>query len=617
MAGDHDQSHQVSGEVVPDPSRCADEVVDDDGVEPRHVERPLLAETTNVLIGVLVGSVVASPWGADSHRRRAWLGDGDDRQFHAEGVGPCCSNRRSTLGGVGSIDTCDEVVDFERWCRRLVFGIRVDDEGTGNDDRLTPTFDDVRAVDPINVPWESVPTHGLTCRPGRRRVERRGGRPARATSVSTLTWIRGSSGSVPSASAASARTRCRSKSEIATVTVWTVASNRAASARAVGSAPSARCDPSSGTRTVRKTGSGARWAEFVMWLPPGTGRGRRGRWSVPRRRPTARRGTTRRLQQVHQPEPVVVDEGDDAGDHDHGGDLDVEADQPTFRGSCWVVAMIPALARASTTGRSTSVATSFAATKTANAASSTINHSARTVAVASSAPASASIAIPTAPATRRRPPPLREIDPASGQGAQACQERHEQERRHHDRVRRTATITGVVVPQVIARVSGRRVPADGVSSRMHIATTTPVAPTTPTQRARSHAARSSRVPTASRSAASGLRSLPWSCQTNACSDWSPDVCLHRRLMSLVANDRREPKSRPPNREEQLIRSPSDADCSSTEWMRRSTPNKIAAHHLARSSILRGPACVLRQRTRSGAADEQRQRARSRRGASPR
>jgi hypothetical protein len=66
-----------------------------------------------------------------------------------------------------------------------------------------------------------------------------------------------------------------------------------------------------------------------------------------------------------------------------------------------VVAMVRALARTRpATGRRASVASSLAATKTANTASSADERSASSVAVANSAPVSDNIATPMAPTTR-------------------------------------------------------------------------------------------------------------------------------------------------------------------------------------------------------------------------
>ena len=136
MAGDGDEPGRMGGEVVLHAGRGADGVVDDEGVQSRRLERPLFAETTKVLVGVLVGSVVASPRGADAHRGRAGLGDGHDGELHAEGVGPGRGDRQPALGGGGPVDAGDEMVDPEWWCRRLVLGVRVDDEGAGDDDRV-------------------------------------------------------------------------------------------------------------------------------------------------------------------------------------------------------------------------------------------------------------------------------------------------------------------------------------------------------------------------------------------------------------------------------------------------------------------------------------------------
>ena len=150
-------------------------VVDDDGVETRRVERPLFAETADVLVGVLVGSVVASPRRADAHRRRARLGDGHDGELHAEGVGPGGGDRQTALGVGGAVDAGDEVVDAERWDRRLVVGVGMDDEGTGDDDRFAAAFDDVARRRSDQRAVDVVLARGSTGRSGRRRVRGRSG----------------------------------------------------------------------------------------------------------------------------------------------------------------------------------------------------------------------------------------------------------------------------------------------------------------------------------------------------------------------------------------------------------------------------------------------------------
>ena len=86
---------------------------------------------------------MASPRRTDAHRRRARLGDGHERELHAERVGPGCGDGEPELGVGGAVDAGDEVVDTERRYRRLVVGIGVDDEGTGDNDWFAGVVDDV------------------------------------------------------------------------------------------------------------------------------------------------------------------------------------------------------------------------------------------------------------------------------------------------------------------------------------------------------------------------------------------------------------------------------------------------------------------------------------------
>ena len=79
-----------------------------------------------------------------------------------------------------------------------------------------------RLLEPMNVPdTRPRPCVDRQIRQASRSEARRW--TAAATSVSTSMWMRGSSGSVPRACAASTRMRSDSASEIATVTTWMVA----------------------------------------------------------------------------------------------------------------------------------------------------------------------------------------------------------------------------------------------------------------------------------------------------------------------------------------------------------------------------------------------------------
>ena len=63
------------------------------------------------------------------------------------------------FGGRGSVDAGDEAVDAERWDCRLV-GVRVDDEGAGDDDRVVAAFDDVACGRADHGACDSAPTVG-------------------------------------------------------------------------------------------------------------------------------------------------------------------------------------------------------------------------------------------------------------------------------------------------------------------------------------------------------------------------------------------------------------------------------------------------------------------------
>ena len=60
---------------------------------------------------------------------------------HGVGMGRGGSAARARSGR--AVDADNELVGTEWLYRRLVFGIGVDDEGTGNDDRFVAVFDDV------------------------------------------------------------------------------------------------------------------------------------------------------------------------------------------------------------------------------------------------------------------------------------------------------------------------------------------------------------------------------------------------------------------------------------------------------------------------------------------
>ena len=273
VAGDGDEPGRVGGEVVLHACRGADGVVDDGGVQTRRVERPLFAETADVLVGVLVGSVVASPGGADAHWGRARLGDGHDGELHAEGVGPGRGDRQADARRSGSRRR------RRRGGRRRAVGIAASSSGSGWTTKGPATTTGWRPRSMMSRAGRAdqgagdcVPARGSTSRPGRSRGLRRGGGRRRRRRCRPRRGCGGRRGRCrgrgpPRCGCGPARNR-----EAATVTVWTVAPKRAASARAVGIAPSAKGEPSSGTRIVRKTGSGARRTERSSAAGP---RGRR------------------------------------------------------------------------------------------------------------------------------------------------------------------------------------------------------------------------------------------------------------------------------------------------------------------------------------------------------
>ena len=141
--------------------------------------------------------------------------------------------------------------------RRLVLGVRVDDGGAGDDDGLAAAFDDVARRRSDDACRRPVLARASTGRPGTSRGRAAQRWTARGdVGVDLDVDARVVGVGAERAAPLRARMRSSSKSETATVTVWIVASNRAASARAVGSAPSAKCEPSSGTRIVAVGGVG-------------------------------------------------------------------------------------------------------------------------------------------------------------------------------------------------------------------------------------------------------------------------------------------------------------------------------------------------------------------------
>ena len=172
---------------------------------------------------------MASPRRADAHRRRARLGDGHQRELHAERVGPGGGDRQTELGR----RACRR--HRRRGGRRRAGGIAVSSSGSGwttNGPATTtgprPRSMMSRAVDPMTRARRRVLARASTGRSGRSRARGRSAWTAAGdvgVDLDVDAWV---VGSVPRACAAFAADASSSKSETATVTVWMVAPNRAA-----------------------------------------------------------------------------------------------------------------------------------------------------------------------------------------------------------------------------------------------------------------------------------------------------------------------------------------------------------------------------------------------------
>ncbi len=131
------------------------------------------------------------------------LGDGHDGELHAEGVGPGRGHREAALGGRGPVDAGDEVVDAEWGITAPSSGSGWTTKGPTTTTGWPPRSMMSRAVEPIRVPaMRPRPCVDKQTRHESSAEARRWMAPA--TSVSTSTWMRGSSGIVPRARAASA-----------------------------------------------------------------------------------------------------------------------------------------------------------------------------------------------------------------------------------------------------------------------------------------------------------------------------------------------------------------------------------------------------------------------------